>query len=530
MNDLQSDVFKEFKKSNLTQFFVQNRAMIGYSYPSKSLVIAVHELVTNSLDNCVVAGIKPEISIKIEYDPKYINAPQQKNRLILTVKDNGTGIPKKIIPTIFSTFLQGSKFRVNRQHMGQQGIGASGVVLFSLVETGEPTFLRTGDGQNTIEAEIKMNLETGESQNKILKEYKSDFCGTEIKTYLGEVLYGTGSISVDEYIKQIFLANPFSHFTLVNPDGIKTEYKPVINNMPPKPEVEKYHPLGLDVQTFLTLLGKSKHKTVGEFIEKDLQRSGKEKVKELSNLLKRNLYNLKKEDVAGNRKMAEEIISAIKTLKWKAPKTNCLMPIGEEALTRAVDELFKPEFKTIITRPPKVYRGGIPFIVEIGLAWGENCGKKTDRTVEPDVLRFANRTPLLFDSSADVIVQSLKEIDLNKYIKNTTNFPISIIANINSTFIPFNNAGKMAIDSDEDIKAEFKNAVFDGLRKISTFINKKKAREMLEHHKSRMREYEDHLAKILNEASDDYKTVPEIKSGIDKIINKLGDYNDDGQK
>jgi len=520
-DNLQAVAFKEFKKSNLTQFFVQNRAMLGYSYPSKSLVIAVHELVTNSLDNCIVAGIKPDIFVKIDYDPKYINTPQQKNRLILTVRDNGTGIPKKIIPTIFSTFLQGTKFRVNRQHMGQQGIGASGVVLFSLVETGEPTFMKTGDGQTTIEAEIKMDLETGESQNQILKEYKSDFRGTEIVVHLGEVLYGSGSASVDEYLKELFLANPFSHITFINPDGEKTEYKPIVDQMPNPPVVEKYHPLGLDVQTFLTLLNKSKYKTVGEFIEKDLQRSGRDKVLDLNKILKRDLYKINK--TAVNRKMAEDIISAIKTLKWKAPKTDCLMPIGEEALTRAIDELFKPEFKTIITRPPKAYRGGIPFIVEIGLAWGENCGIKSDKTIEPQILRFANRVPLLFDASADMITQSIKEIDFSRYIKNTTNFPISVIVNINSTFIPFNNAGKMAIDTDEDIKAEFKNAMFDGLRKISVFINKKRAREILEQHKSKMREYEDHLARILSEASDGYKSPNEIKIGLEKIINKLGD-------
>ena len=521
MTEEQSDVFKEFKKSTLTQFFVKNRAMLGYSYPSKSLVIAVHELVTNSLDNCVIAGIIPDVLVKIEYDPKYKDTPKQKNRLILTVRDNGSGIIRSVIPTIFSTFLQGSKFSVNRQHMGQQGIGASGVVLFSLVETGEPTFLKTGDGKTTIEAEIKMDLETSESKNKILKEYKSDFRGTEIRVHLGEVLYGTGSTSVDEYIREIFLANPFTHFTLINPDGVKTEYNRVINKMPPVPTIEKHHPLGLDVQTFLTLMSKSKHDSVGDFIEKDLQRSGRGKVEELNKILGKNIYKINKQDV--NRRFVEEIIAAIKTLKWKAPKTECLMPIGEEALSRAIDELFKPEFKVIITRPPKVYRDGIPFIIEIGLAWGENCGEKTNGSIEPEILRFANRAPLLFDSSADVVVQALKEINLSKYIKDFTNFPISIIVNINSTFIPFNNTGKMAIDADEDIKIEFKNAVFDGLRRISTFINKKRAKEMLEHHKSKMREYEDHLTKILNEASNGYKSVVEIKESLDKIINKLGD-------
>ena len=519
MSKEQESVFKEFKKANLTQFFAQNRSMLGYSYPSKSLVIAVHELVTNSIDNCIMAGIKPDILVKLEYDPKYVGKEDQKNHLILTVQDNGTGIPKKLIPTIFSTFLQGTKFRVNRQTMGEQGIGATGVVLFSLIETGQPIFLKTGDGKETIEATIKMNLETGESENKIEKTYPDTFRGTLLKVHLGNVLYGTGQTSVDEYLKEIYLANPFTNITFINPDGVKTEYKAIANN-PPIPVIEKYHPLGLTAHDFLRLLNQSKQKTVGDFIAHDLQRSSPDKVRELNALLKKDLFKIKKENV--DRNLVESIISAIHQVKWKAPKTDSLIPIGEEQLSKAIDELFKPEFKIVITRPPKVYRGGVPFIVEIGLAWGENCGHKTDSGIEPLLLRFANRTPLLFDQSSDVLYKALKEIDLRHYIKDTTNYPLSIIANVNSTYIPYNNTGKLAIDDDDDIKAEFKNAMFDGLRKISVYINKKRAREILEHHKSKMKEYEDQLAKILNEGSDKYKSLSEIKNYIDGIINKLG--------
>jgi DNA topoisomerase-6 subunit B len=519
MANEQENVFKEFKKANVTQFFTQNRSMLGYSYPSKSLVIAIHELVTNSIDNCIMAGIKPEIFIKIEYDQKYIGKEDQKNHLILTVQDNGTGIPKKIVPTIFSTFLQGTKFRVNRQTMGQQGLGATGVVLFSLIETGQSAFLKTGDGKEVIEASIKMNLETGESENKIEKIYKDTFKGSLLKIYLGNVLYGIGQASVDEYLREIYLANPFVHITFINPDGIKTEYKPIVNS-PSIPIIEKYHPLGLTTHDFLRLLSLSKQKTVGDFIARDLQRSSQEKVKELNAILKKDLFEIKKDNI--DRNLVESIIRAIHQVKWKSPKTDSLIPIGEENLSKAIDELFQPEFKVVITRPPKVYRGGVPFIVEIGLAWGEKCGHKTDSTTEPLLLRFANRTPLLFDSSSDVLYQALKEIDLKRYIKDITNYPLSIIVNVNSTFIPYNNTGKLAIDDDEDIKSEFKNAMFDGLRKISTYINKKRAKEILEHHKSKMKEYEEQLAMILHNGSNGYKSIQQIKSYIDKIINKLG--------
>jgi len=519
MANEQENVFKEFRKSNITQFFAQNRSMLGYSYPSKSLVVAVHELVTNSIDNCIMAGIKPEILVKLEYDPKYVGKEDQKNHLILNVKDNGTGIPKKLIPTIFSTFLQGTKFRINRETMGEQGIGATGVVLFSLIETGQSIFLKTGDGKETVEASIRLNLETGESENKIEKAYKDAFRGTLLKVHLGNVLYGMGQTSVDEYLREIYLANPFTNITLINPDGVKTEYKAIADN-PPIPVIEKYHPLGLSTHDFLRLLNQSRQKTVGDFIVHDLQRSGTDKVKELNGILKKDLFKIKKENA--DRNLVESIIKAIHQVKWKSPKTDSLIPIGEEELSKAIDELFKPEFKIVITRPPKVYRGGVPFIVEIGLAWGENCGHRTDSSIEPLLLRFANRTPLLFDQSSDVLYKALKEIDLRRYIKDITKYPLSIIANVNSTYIPYNNTGKLAIDDDEDIKLEFKNAMFDGLRKISTYINKKRAREILEHHKSKMKEYEEQLAMILNEGSDEYKPLKQIKSYIDGIINKLG--------
>lgn len=529
MLKIQEDVFKDFKKSNLTQFFTQNKAMLGYSYPSKSLTIAVHELITNSFDNCINSGILPEIKIIIEYDKNYINTPHQKSRLVLTVEDNGSGIPEKHIPTIFTTFLQGTKFRINKQHMGMQGIGATGVILFSEVETGHSGFIKTGDGATTLEADLSLNLETGESKNKITKKYKNNFRGTLIKIPLGDVLYGSGSGGVEEYIKEFFLANPYGNITLKDPEGNLIEYKRVTNVLPEKPIIEKYHPLGLDAHNFFRLLNASKYKTVGNFLAKDLQKSSNKKVKEINEKIKRNLFKIKKDTL--DRKLAESIISAIHEIKWNAPSTASLMPIGEENMLKAIDKLFTPEFKVAVTRKARVYRGGIPFIVEIGVAWGEQCGKKIPGgSSEPLLMRFANRVPLLFDSSADVVTQALKDIDIGRYIKSVTSYPLSIIANINSTFIPFNNAGKQAIDHDDDISGEFKSAMFQALRKISAFINKRIRKENLISHKKTFTKYVAESAKYLSDMSDNYKSEKEIKDNLEKMIGKIINEDEENEK
>ncbi|MEM4115146.1 MAG: ATP-binding protein [Saccharolobus sp.] len=247
---------EEIKKSQLSEYFYKNKHLLGFTYPGKNLVIIIHELVTNSLDNCIINNIKPEISIDIKSIGKEGDEPY----FLITVSDNGTGIAEKYLSTIFSQFLQGSKFNVNRETLGQQGIGASGVVMFSKITTGKQTELITSDGKNKYDVLIDMDITTGKSLNKIISKTPSNEKerGTTIKVYAKNVAYSTGQSSVDEYIKLIWLANPFAHITLKKPDGTKVEYKPIVNEMPAPPKILPYHPLGLSAHDLITIFNKEK--------------------------------------------------------------------------------------------------------------------------------------------------------------------------------------------------------------------------------------------------------------------------------
>ena len=523
-------ILQEIKQTEISEFFAKNKNMLGFSSTdfSKNLLICVHEYVTNSIDNAIEAEMLPNIEVIIEYDPQYKDSESEKsNHLILSVNDEGTGIPEKVIPTIFSKLFQGSKFGVNVQKMGQQGIGSSGVTILSNMTTGKPVYMKTGNGKQTIEAEIAIDIKNNKSLNEVIKKYPSTFRGTQLKAYMGDVAYSKGQKSIEEYLKLIWMANPFSTITLKTPDGEKFEYKRITEKMPQTPVVSKYHPLGLAAYDLINLFTASGSHSLGDFIAHSLQRSSPEKIKELNGILKIDLFSIKKDyfqkSQADGIKLSENVIKAMKKLKWKKPSDESLIPIGSEILEKSVTELFKPEFKIVITRDVKAMSGGIPFIVEIALAYGDQCGKKIDGgNIEPLLIRFANRVPLLYDVSKDVLYNALKEIDISKYIKvEPSKIPLSIIVNVNSTHIPFNNVSKMAIDSDDDIEQEFKNAIMDGLRKISTYINKKYRLQVLNEHKNTMGKYIEATSKALSEISDGYRTPVKIKEDLEGILNKI---------
>ena len=91
----------------------------------------------NSLDACEEARILPEIRVKIS------KVDDKKNIIELQTEDNGPGIPKRSIEKVFGQLLFGSRFHAIRQSSGQQGIGITGVVMYSQLTTGRKTHVRS---------------------------------------------------------------------------------------------------------------------------------------------------------------------------------------------------------------------------------------------------------------------------------------------------------------------------------------------------------------------------------------------------
>ena len=90
---------KEQRDIPVSEFFEQNRHILGFDNPTHSLITAVKEGVDNSLDACEQAGILPDLIIKIKN--------QGKDELSISIEDNGPGIIEENVPNVFGRLLYG---------------------------------------------------------------------------------------------------------------------------------------------------------------------------------------------------------------------------------------------------------------------------------------------------------------------------------------------------------------------------------------------------------------------------------------
>ena len=125
------------KQIAISEFFEKNKHFLGFDTLNRAIITAVKEAVDNSLDACEEARILPDLLIEIR------RVPNKKDHLILIAKDNGPGIPQKSIENVFGKLLYGSRFHAIRQSRGQQGIGITGVVMYSQLTTGKQTYVKS---------------------------------------------------------------------------------------------------------------------------------------------------------------------------------------------------------------------------------------------------------------------------------------------------------------------------------------------------------------------------------------------------
>ncbi len=494
MTDKAAEAFKEFKEYSVAEFFRKNRQMLGYSGAIKSLTTAVHEYVTNALDACEVAGILPDL---------YIELRKKGEGYLLIVEDNGPGIPKHYVGKVFGTMLAGTKFHVFKQQRGQQGIGATGVVMFSQVTTGKPTKIVTSTGNGIIyEADISIDIKHNRANVENPKEYPGNMRGTRIETELKGVLYQRGDRSPDEYLKRTALANPHAKITWKNPDKVVTVWDRAMNELPKIPKETKPHPKGIETDDLMYFAAHTKAKTIRSFLINDFVRISGQKATELETL---SGVDFKKKPSAMTWDEAEQIVKAIQKTKFIAPPTDCLIPIGEKELEKAVKNVLNPEYYKIITRPPALYRGGVPFMVETAIAYGgelqaNETKKKSGSELSIQIMRFANRVPLLFDAGGCAITKAVNSIDWKRY-GVTPQTPLTVVVNLTSIHIPYTGAGKEAISEEEEITKEIKLSLQDTGRRVSAYLSGKKRRAELEKKKRTLEIYAIPVAEAIAEVT-----------------------------
>lgn len=501
-----NQLFKEFKIQSVSEFFRRNAAMLGYTGKVRSLTTLVHEAVTNSLDACEEAGIPPYVRVEVE--------ELGREHYKVVVEDNGPGIPEKYITHVFGKMLAGTKAHRNIQSRGQQGIGISGAVMFAQVTSGKATRVITSTGDDIIEAWVKIDVEKNEG--KIVKKERhpnpKGWRGTRIELEVKNVRYIRSKQGVYWYLKLTAIANPHAHIELIEPDG-KLIVFPRSTEEVPKPPVEmKPHPRGVMTDDIYRMSRKTRRNTVRRFLVGEFSRISDKKVDELieyiaalrlikteqdKNVQEQLYKRLAEGDVKavlrsfrGYTKVvkqvakmmekppetltwheAEEIVEAFKYMKFLAPPTHGLRPIGEENIEKGLTTILKPEFVTAVTRPPKVYSGGIPFQVEVGIAYGGEIPSGFE------LMRYANRVPLLFDARACVTTSAARSIDWKRYkVDDPDRAPLVLMINVVSVHVPYTGTGKQSIASDDDIYNEIRLAIMDAARKLQTYLSGKHRR------------------------------------------------------
>ncbi len=459
------DFAKEQKEISISEFFEKNKHLLGFDNPTKALLMAVKEAVDNSLDACEESGILPDISVKIK------STGEDKFRV--TVKDNGPGIVKDQVPKIFGKLLYGSKFHRLRQNRGQQGIGISAVLLYSQLTTGNPTkvWSRTDEKKKTYSCELFLNTAKNEPEiaNDELIE-KDDFGGHGTKVDME--MKGRYRKTIEDYLKQTSIANPFAKINYQAPDGTKITFPRSVNELPKQPKEMKLHPYGIEYGILLRFLGSTNSKTLSSFLVNEFSSIGATSSREICKLAKLDPgttpHSLTRENV-------EKLLDAMQKVKIQRPPLDCLSPIGEKELEKSLKKEYpNAELVVAATREPAVYKGN-PFQIEIGIVYG-NIGTNEDSV---ELLRFANRVPLIYQAGACATTEAVKEVDWKRYglqqPKNSLPVgPAIVVVHMCSVWVPFISESKEAIAPYPEITSEMKLAVQEVGRRLSSYLSGKR--------------------------------------------------------
>ncbi|SEK34244.1 DNA topoisomerase-6 subunit B [Methanobrevibacter gottschalkii] len=509
--DVGTDWRNDFKNLTPSEFFRKNKQMLGFTGKIRSLTIVFHELITNSFDAAEEAGILPEIDIELKR--------VEKEHYILKLKDNGPGIPEDYVMRVYCSMFAGSKFR-NIQSRGQQGLGCSGCVLLSQMTTGKPARVISCYKENGDIKGVKMKFQMDVKNNRgILMEredYPAESTGVCIELQFKEVSYSLAEQGAFEYIRRTMIGNPHAKITFRDPSGHKYIFKRAADIVPILPKEVLPHPKGVSADDLMTMAQNTDSRRYKSMLTSSLSRMSNKRVDEISELTGIDM-NKRPKDLTFPE--AETIVHCFKKMKFMAPPTDGLIPIGSEQIEKGMKQILKPEFVTTITRKPVTYQGGVSFIIEAGLAYGGDSGRVVKEQRKSEIMRFANRVPLTFDAGSCAITEALKSIDWKRYgLKDLDNTPLTLFVNIISTQVPYLSTGKQSVSPEPEIVHEIRQSTMKLARKLQKHLRAKKAAKEKE---KRSKVFEDYMPVIIEEAAKLGETgVPEYQEVLAKVTKR----------
>ena len=506
------------REISVSEFFVKNRHLLGFDNPQKALLTAVRECVDNSLDACGEAGILPDLRIHIDQ--------LAEDRFRVAVEDNGPGIVRKQIPRVFGKLLYGSKFHTLKQQRGQQGIGVSAAGMYGQLTTGKPVRIVSRTAKRAPAHLFEVTVDTKKNEPLVLKDEVTEWApdhGTRVEIEL-EAVYKKGKRSVDDYVEQTALANPHAEILYTPPKQEAIRYARAVAQLPEEPKEIKPHPYGVELGRLMRMLQDTPARNLSAALKHDFSRVTEKVVAELSQHA-----HLRPESRPRNLTPAdvERLHKAFQAVKIMSPPTNCLSPIGEEAIVAGLKKRFEADYFEAVTRPPAVYRGN-PFQVEVGLAYGGKL--PAEELIE--LYRLANRVPLQYQASACAITKAAMTVDWRAYGLQMSkgalpSGPMVLMIHIASVWVPFTSESKEAIAHYPEIVKELRLALMEVGRKLSAHIRHRRRSEAEAKKRSYIDKFIPHIGIALKEIlalsdKEEKRVVDTLRHTLERSREALG--------
>ena len=475
---------------SIAEFFEKNKHLLGFDSPTRGIITTIKEAVDNALDACEEAEVLPDI---------YIEVKRKSGDLFwIMVEDNGPGIMPEQVPFVFGKLLYGSRFHQIRQSRGQQGIGISAAVLYAQLTSGTPAVVTTRTGPTTPAHRMEIQIKVATNEPKVLSNREVPWDrthGTRVEIEFTSTL--SAKKRLIEYLRYTGVVNPHARIR-AEIDGETFISERVSNEVLVCPKAIKPHPYGIELGT-LKRMAEGETQPLLEFLTGEFSRVGKKTAEEIC-------------AIAGLRPAAQvkrlnpdqqrSLLAAMQQVKVPAPPTSqCLSPIGEELMVRGLEAEFQMDFVRARTRPSSVFSGH-PFMVEAALGYGG----KLPQEGNGQIMRFANRVPLIYQQGACVITQSVAGVNWKAYGIGQQGLPMGpvlILVHVASTNVPFTSESKDAIASIPEIEKEIVLALQDLGRDLKAFLARR----------DRSRLQEDRARAIL-------AIIPDIALKVSEIVEK----------
>ena len=464
MNEAE-EISSKQKQISVSEFFEKNKHFLGFDTLPRAVITAVKESVDNSLDACEEARILPDIRVEIRRT--------KGDELELITQDNGPGIPRDAIENVFGKFLLGSRFHAIRQTRGQQGIGITGVVMYSQLTTGSKTHVVSKIKSDSSAVYVDLGVDT--KKNKAIKSgerrdiWIDDKTGNEITHGLRirtqmKAKYQRGRKSVYQYLRMTSIVNPHASISLVvyDKEGSVVEEGSWIrtsNKLPRVVEEIKPHPHGIQLGTLQRMLREANDRRMTSFLKHNFSGVSPRAAKEILAIAEVEEGRTPKRIKADEAKM---IITAFQTVKLLKPPMDCLSPIEDLLIKKGLSKAIDSRFASTVTRNPSVSQGN-PFQIEVGLVFGGDL--TSDGPIE--ILRFANRVPLMYQQGGCLLTKALEAVNWKSYGleqpggSGIPKGPAAVLIHLASTNVQFTSEAKEAVSYNEEVFDEIQIQAYE---------------------------------------------------------------------